>query len=305
MICLKGLTVGHVVSASNWCLPETFWAWAMANTNYTVQPGCTLWSDRVLLMVSGEEGSTHMGLKTILHCFETEVRWLWFPISHLALLWTLVYPFSLFHQNFLFSRKRSHFTKKKWSTSWSYVNTWLLLLLELMSESATKRWKVTIFSYSNSVVQNSQVVSSFSESKGAACDITILHHCCWCQHCCASDNSRQCQCRYSNLLICSSPSVVKGIFLAHYVDCRGFTLPGSLPFPFSLQLPLSLKAGWSDAGALCCWNKSCNFPCWQRVFAGLPWVMPSPFPFPRVWNLSRYLIQSPTGENPPAFAPEE
>lgn len=39
--------------------------------------------------------------------------------------------------------------------------------------------------------------------------------------------------------------IVKGIFLAHYGDniCHGFTLLGSLPFPFSLQLPLSLKTG--------------------------------------------------------------
>lgn len=34
-----------------------------------------------------------------------------------------------------------------------------------MAESATKRWRVTVFSYSNGVVQCSRVVSGFSDTE--------------------------------------------------------------------------------------------------------------------------------------------
>ena len=147
-------------------------------------------------------------------------------------------------------------------------------------------WRITVFPHNSGVVQGSQIASGLTEGR----DLPITEQISTatgdggsCQHCCASDSTRQ---RHQGYPYLFSTVTDEGPFVA---QC-GHTIFPSLdasrvsPFPFSLKLPLSLKAGLDARALLVSILQTCNVPCQEGVLARLPWAMPSPFQAPRLWT---------------------
>lgn len=117
--------MGHAVLTSNWCLSETFWPWSLAKRNGIAQWDCILWSDRIFIKVLEEEGSSDVGLKNFYIILKLKWGDYCFSMSHLALLyytkfcvalWSLVYPFFLFHTKYtctVLNKDGSFYSKKK------------------------------------------------------------------------------------------------------------------------------------------------------------------------------------------------